>query len=666
MPACRRWPCTDWMTMARPRGTDGSLLYSLPWTMAAIGFALLPHVAYLPVWVTAALLLSGAWRYTIEKRRAALLPVLLRAALAFSCFIGVLMTFHTISGVGPGSALLAVMAAMKLLETRRRRDQYVLLFIALFLTMAALLREQFLWSFPYLLMSLALTLTAWLRMSGDRGERLQQTLGVTGRMLAYAAPVAIAMWVLFPRIATPFWSVPIDTGSATSGLSDTMSPGDISSLSLSDAVAFRAYFDGEVPEQRDLYWRGIVLTYFDGRGWRVNSRDSEPRIGLSPEKQLDVYGEPTHYRVRLQPTRQPWLFALDMPYQWLTDGLFMGPQQQLVNKLPVQQLMEYEVVSFKNYRAETSLSGFARRWYLTLPPGSNPRTVDLASRLRARAASDEDFIRTVLSRFTNQAYYYTLEPPPLGSNPVDRFMFDTRQGFCEHYASAFAVMMRAAGIPARVVLGYQGGEMHTSGDYMVVRQADAHAWTEVWLDGVGWRRVDPTAAVAPERVELGRAGALLDGVAENWGMTASANWVYKAVMVWDMVNATWDEWILGYGPDKQESFLEWLGLDDPNWRKLMWLMLGLVAAQVFVISVIMMRRNRPPRPEPAKRLYERFLRKHGITPQTGETPTRLAARLRSENADLATAVESVSELYLALRYGDGKNVSIEALRKAVR
>jgi len=243
--------------MTKPRGTDGSLLASLPWTLAALAVSLAPHVQFLPLWITAAFVVCSIWRYTIEKRRRLLPPAWFRASLALLCFLGVLIAYSSVSGVGPGSALLAIMAALKLLETRKRRDQFVLLFISIFLLMSSLLREQHLWSLPYLLFAVTLIMTAWLRMSAAPRDRARQSLRTSTRLMLYAAPMALAMWVFFPRIATPFWSIPIDTGTAVSGLSDTMSPGDISSLSLSNEVAFRVLAGtGPAPIRRScLEWQ---------------------------------------------------------------------------------------------------------------------------------------------------------------------------------------------------------------------------------------------------------------------------------------------------------------------------------------------------------------------------------------------------------------------------
>ncbi len=634
--------------MARARGTDGSLLASLPWTLLALAFALLPHVPYLPAWITGALLTCAIWRYSIEVRRKPVPPTLLRASLALACFFGVLYTYNTISGVGPGSALLAIMAALKLLETRQRRDQFVLLFIAIFLVMSSLLREQYLWSLPYLVLGVILIMTAWLKTAADDAEPLQRSLGTSSRMIMYAAPLALAMWIFFPRIATPFWAVPIDTGTAVSGLSDTISPGDVSALSKSDAVAFRVKFEGAVPEPRARYWRGLVLHRFDGRTW---SGISEPRISSGALKNTETSGQPVHYELTLEPTRQHWVFALDIPYHWELESTFLGPQHQLARVHPIDQRIAYKAVSYTNYRIDRELHPYRRNWYLEFPESRNPRTTELARTLRAAADSDEAFINAVLTKFNQEEYYYTLEPPPLGSNPVDRFLFETRRGFCEHYASAFAVMMRAAGIPARIVVGYQGGELNTLGDYMIVRQSDAHAWTEVWLEGAGWRRVDPTAAVAPERIDAGRTGAMFEGAAAAWGLSAPSRLLHNLVLTWDAANAKWNEWVLGYGPENQERFMSWLGMDDPDWRQMLLTLVALVTGITMLISLALMLRYRPPPRDRAAVLYDRFVRKSGLQPKTGETPQGFAVRVQRDTPLPADSVRSITNTYLDLRYG---------------
>lgn len=646
--------------MAKARGTDGSLLESLPWTLFALAFALAPHVQFLPWWITAAFFVCGAWRFVIEKRRRPIPSTWFRGLLALVCFLGVLGTYSTISGVGPGSALLAIMAALKVLETRKRRDQFVLLFISIFLVMSSLLREQYLWSLPYLIVGVYLVMTAWLRISAAVGERPRRSFSNSLRLVSYAAPLAVAMWIFFPRIATPFWAVPMDTGTGTSGISDTMSPGDISSLSLSDAVAFRATFKGDIPAPRDRYWRGLVLTNFSGRTWTA----TDP-YAVRALEQVVYNGRPVEYSITIEPTRQIWVFALDMPHTVTLDRTFMGPQQQMARSRPIDQRMAYDAISYLDYRTDVDLGTRAKEFYTRIPLDSNRRTQELAKQMRAAAGSDAEFIDDVLRRFHEQEYYYTLEPPPLGASPVDRFLFDTMQGFCEHYASAFAVMMRAAGIPSRVVLGYQGGEVNPMGGHMIVRQSDAHAWNEVWLEGVGWRRVDPTAAVAPERIEMGRSGSLLDGVGADWGFSGSIMWVYQLEMYYDAINAKWNEWVLGYGPENQDRFMQWLGMDDPDWRKMMLTMIGVVIGLVLLISLFLALRYRPPRRDRAAILYRKFVRKSGVEPAVGETPATFAERLHGESSIPAAAVDAITSTYLEARYGPANPAAMQKLQESI-
>jgi hypothetical protein len=267
--------------------------------------------------------------------------------------------------------------------------------------------------------------------------------------------------------------------------------------------------------------------------------------------------------------------------------------------------------------------------------------------------------------FNEQEFYYTLEPPALGSDPTDRFLFDTRQGFCEHYASAFAVLMRAAGIPSRVVLGYQGGEVNPMGGHMIVRQSDAHAWNEVWLEGAGWRRIDPTGAVAPERIEVGRSGSMFDGVAESWGFSSPSMWVYELEMYMDALNAKWNEWILGYGPENQDRFMNWLGIDDPDWQKKALLLIGWTMGLLFAVSLLMALRNRMPKRDRAAVLYRKFVRKSGVEPVTGETPAMFAERLAGKTKVPTATVVAITDSYLEARYGPPDPDSLERLEKAV-
>jgi len=644
-------------------GTDGSLLASLPWTLVALIFSVLPHVQFLPIWVTVIFLGCAAWRLQVERRRWRLPPPWLRIVLSLGCFVGVLATYQSVSGVGPGSALLAVMAALKLLETRKRRDQFVLLFISIFLIMSSLLREQYLWSLPYLLVGILITQTAWLRMSDTRPIPIRDSIKTGGRLIAYSIPLMLAMWVFFPRIATPFWAVPIDTSSATSGLSDRLSPGDISKLSTSNEVAFRVVFDDTIPPPHERYWRGLVLHRFNGRTWTGNYPSSNPRS----RRDIEYIGNPVSYEVRMEPTQQHWIFALDMPYSW--DGnktkTYMAQQQQLARIQPIDQRISYRAVSYTDFRVNAELADYIKAYYSSVPNNSNPRTKELAEQMLEDAGSSERFINRVLQKFNREEYFYTLEPPALGTNSVDEFLFDSRQGFCEHYASAFAVMMRSVGIPARIVVGYQGGEINPMGGHMIVRQADAHAWTEVWLPRRGWYRVDPTAAVAPERIESGRSGAMFDGIGASWGLTAPSQWLYQITMTWDALDAKWNEWVLAYGPTNQTQLMEWFGMDSPDWTKMMLSLVIILAVLIAIISVLLIRRYRPPPRDEASRLYNRFVSASGTPLAVGETPLAYLQKFSAAHDSDQGRAQHITESYLDARYGPAPESPLLQLKASV-
>ena len=524
-----------------------------------------------------------------------------------------------------------------------------------------MLREQFIWSLPYLLGSIIIIMTAWLRMAAGEAQTARKSFTNSGRLILYAMPIAVVMWVFFPRISTPFWAVPIDTSRATSGLNDSMSPGDISELSMSNEVAFRVSFDGPVPAPRDRYWRGLVLTEFNGRTWRGRAPSISPRA----RDKIEIRGDPIVYEITLEPTRQQWVVALDIPINWSLPQTFMGPQQQLARSAPIDQRISYELTSYTDYRIGNELPSMYRNWYSSLPERGNPRTRELAQEMRAAAGTDRDFVNAVLQKLNDEEYYYTLEPPPLGRNSVDEFLFETRRGFCEHYASAFSVLMRSVGIPTRIVLGYHGGEVNPLGGHVIVRQSDAHAWTEVWLDGLGWYRVDPTAAVAPERIDFGASDAALEGIGETWGFNAPSRLLHQVVMTWDALNAKWNEWVLGYGPDTQDSFMQWLGMENPNWRKMMLTLVGLVVGLIMLISVLLMLRYRPPPRDPAAILYQRFVKKTGVEPRTGETARVFALRVHEAAAMPEYTVQNVTDAYLDARYGPDDEQAVERLKRAV-
>lgn len=343
----------------------------------------------------------------------------------------------------------------------------------------------------------------------------------------------------------------------------------------------------------------------------------------------------------------------------------MGSQQQLGSSHPIDQRVVYDAMSYTDYQTNLEQADIFPRRSLQLQEGFNPRTKELAASMYAAAGSKQAYIEAVMQKFHTEDYYYTLQPPVLGNNPVDAFLFDTQQGFCEHYASAFAVMMRAVGIPARIVLGYQGGEMNPMSEQLIVRQSDAHAWTEVWLEGLGWTRVDPTSAVAPERIDSGMSGSMLNGSAAAWGLLAPSAFLHNLGLSWDAINAKWNDLVLGYGPENQGKLMEWLGMENPDWRKKMLTMIALVIGMVILISLLLAFRYRAPRPDRAAILYRSFVKKAGMDLHVGESPAAFAARARSESDMDDDTIDAVTTEYLSARYGRPDAHSLQRLQQRV-
>ena len=408
-----------------------------------------------------------------------------------------LATFRTVNGVQAGTALLAMMAAVKLLETRTERDLTVLVFIAYFLLYAALLRDQGITRLPLLLAGAFVATAALHRVHGGAAAGAPVTvLGRTAALAWPALPLALLLFVLFPRLPGPFWGIAVGQSSRT-GLNDEIMLGDVSDLSVSGAVAFRVRFDGPIPPPAQRYWRGPVLHEFDGRRWR------RPLAQSFPQQSVTWIGAPVDYQITLEAHDRPWILALDLPAAWPEREARSTYDFQLVARQLITRVTSYRLRSYPAYVAGVELPTSLRNRDLQLPADGNPRTLALGRELARRHADPSAIAGELLRKFRNEEYHYTLDPPRLAENAVDEFLFDTRSGFCEHYAAAFTMVMRAAGVPARIVTGYQGGEFNPLGGYLLVRQSDAHAWSEIWVAGRGWLRVDPTAAVAPDRIERG-------------------------------------------------------------------------------------------------------------------------------------------------------------------
>ncbi len=627
---------------ARVRGLD--------WVLVALAIAVAPHVTHMPAWVTLLLLAVGLWRWAADLHGWPLAPRILRVILVILAAVAILGTYRTLSGIEAGTAFLVLMAAAKLLETRIARDLTVLLFIAWFLLYAALLREQSLLQLPWLLGSAFLTAVALMRVHASSAQApTRHIVRRTLLLLLQAAPLALLLFLLFPRLPGPFWGVD-SRSEARTGLDDEMTPGDVSDLSASGDIAFRVRFVGAMPRPEQRYWRGPVLHEFDGRSWR------RPRAQAFPQTAVTFLGAPLRYQITLQPHARRWVLALDMPAQWPEREISQSFDLTLLSARPINSVAAFDLVSYPDFVAGAELATSMRRKDLDLPrDGTNARSVALGRELAARHANDPSaIVAAMLRMFREEPFEYTMQPPRLADNAVDEFLFSTRKGFCEHYASAFTVVMRAAGVPARVVMGYQGGEFNPYGGYLIVRQSDAHAWSEVWIEDRGWVRVDPTAAVAPERIR----GGLIDAVGASEPVPgrlrdASPLWL-QVELGWDVVNDFWNQRVVRFDAQAQFDLLDRLGVDEPDWRALGLGLAGSLAAFFLVLSGYLAWRFRAPARDWPARLHEvlvRRLRKRGLHPGAAESPVAFIARAEAACPDLAQPLSEIRKLYTALRYG---------------
>ena len=642
-------------------------LAQLLWLLLLIAVVSAPHLGTLPFWVSGIILVAAVWRLGAALKRWPMPGTILRGTLTLGSALAVGLAWRQISGLEVGSALLLIMLALKLLETHSARDRSLVVLIAWFVLFAAFLREQSLGSVPLLAAGVVIGTLALLQAArSGRVITPSTALLLTARLLMHAVPLALALFLLFPRLPGPMWALPSDAHNGRTGLSSQMSPGDITSLAQSSEAAFRVRFDGAPPERSQLYWRGPVLESFDGRRWRALPDSSRKEKVRQPVPQNAASAPVYSYEIMLEPHNQRWLLPLETPLSWDAADASLSPAGELLSGRPLATRSAWRgrSVAASRFR-DVRMPEQATREFNA---ARNPRSAALATRMRATAESDRAYLRSILAMFRQQAYYYTLEPPALGNQPIDDFLFRTRSGFCEHYASAFAMLARAAGIPARVVTGYQGGEPNPLADYWIVRQSDAHAWTEVWLDGY-WQRYDPTAAVAPERVDAGMAAALPGSVNAELLLLGNSPWFGQVAFGWDALNAQWDRWVLAFGPDQQNALLGRLGFTSPSLRDLA-LVCAVTVSTILLLFTWLTLRNRGTEPDPLEQSWQylcRRLARLSRPRKPGEAPREYAAVVIAAQPELAAALNSLTTLYLRLRYESVANhTEILCFRRLVR
>jgi transglutaminase-like putative cysteine protease len=628
--------------------------------------AVLLNLHHIALWCLPVAMGACIWRARMRASPGGRSRPWLRNGIVIALTVAVFVAFRTLNGVQAGASLLVVMAALKLTETHARRDWLIIAGATLFLLLAACLDAQMLWRLPPYALELCLVCMGLYALgAGSAVPSLPALARRAASSMLAAIPFAVLLFLFVPRLTGSFWALP-DEHQAVTGLTDEMNPGNISELSESGEPAARIRFIGTPPPPEQRYWRGFVLHQFDGSTWRRG------HVGYAHPRGLVLTGTGYRYEVSMEPSPLPILLSLELPQHapsaiptaQLTDDY------QLWNPDPPNHAIHYQLESHPQHRNEDDLSEAQRELDLDgYVKTRNPRSIELARALRAQSDSDIAFADRILDYFRRGGFRYALDPERLERDSVDDLLFRTREGFCGHYASAFALLMRAGGVPARVVTGYQGGQWNRYGGYLLVRQSDAHAWTEVWLQGVGWQRIDPTAVVAPSRLTRGADGLFPAGVSATQRVLR-ATWVLDVIQSWQAVDAWWQDEVVGFNFNKQQNLLEDLGLGQNALRALTSILIIGASTWLAALAWSLRPRAHPGAQDALKRswlLLERKLRRAAAPRAAHEGVLDYAARVGCARPEIAATVNALAQRYARLRYGPAAQASeVQAFQRAVR
>ena len=626
----------------------------------------LPALFRGPGWLWPVVLAALLWRWQIQHGRWHVPGMVIRIALVVAVLGLTLFSYGTVLGPDAGVTLLVAAFSLKLLEVIRLRDAYVVIILAFFVLATAFLLNRGVLMAIYVFAVLSVLLAALVGINEpSHSARIAHHWRKGGALILYALPLMLVLFVLVPRLP-PLWSLPLPKQAAKTGMSDSMAPGEISRLSESNELAFRVEFEGRVPPPADRYWRGLTYSGFDGRRWsqtipvHLAERDYIYFPGDPEPAWLRRYAtqrqQPAwRYRVLMERSGRPWLYALAVPFAAGRADIGIARDMRLVFNKDVEEVIQYRVDSYPLAMEADNLAAWERDLNLALPQDVGPQARQLARQSRQRYDDDLVFARQALRWFTEQPFYYTLEPPRLPNDTIDGFLFGTRRGFCEHYASGYAFILRAAGIPARIVAGYQGGELNSLGDHLRVRQRDAHAWVEAWIPGRGWLQFDPTAAVAPSRIEYGvdralaeltEGGALLGDIGGN--LSALVRMTHLA----DYVEFVWTKWVLGYDQQSQLQFLgRWLGQVSP--LRIALSLAALVGSLMLALTLWMLWQGRgkslPWWQQEYGRL-RRLLQQRGVPLADAATPSSMVGLASQHYPHSAAILQQWQQLYQRVAY----------------
>lgn len=639
----KRLPCFENMNSAQNK----SILIFL---LSSVGLIVFPHITHLPVTISAFFYLLLGWRFTgIWKQN--WLPTKLIIFFLTVCGLALIYSQHQgVLGRDAGTRLFVTALALKLLEIKSERDIYLITYLAFIVAASQFLFEQSLIMAAYILFVCCVLLATLVCINSGKPKPLA-ALKTAGIILVQALPIAIVLFILFPRVEAPKWMLFNEKHQAKMGLSDSMEPGSISDLGLSDELVFRVKFKGALPPPEQRYWRGPVLSHTDGKRW---TQVKDMGFGRFLDK-IVFKGPPYQYTLLMEPRDKNWVFALDMPAEYAFP-LKRNANYQLITSENPDKRAEYKITSYLNYN-----TGYITRTEYKdttqLPEEPSRRIKQLVKQLHGFDSKPDAFIKHLLNHFRQEKFHYTLTPPLMEAHPVETFLFETRYGFCSHYAAAFVYLMRVAEIPARVVTGYQGGELNKVGNFLEIRQADAHAWAEVWLEGRGWVRFDPTAAIAPERIERNIdieqlvAGGIISYMPTSAAAQEAFDWLKQTRQLWSDIDYNWQRWVINYNGRNQSRFLSSLGIADI--KAMIYWMVGSIGLITAVLSWLLLHQKRKAI-DPVLRIYNRFCKKiakRGPLRGRSEGAKDFAARVKKELPEQAANIDQITALFIKLRYG---------------
>lgn len=648
---------------------DKLITYSgMLWLLAAQIIVMLPFLFYLPIWLFPILFFSAGWRISVMLGKASQPGNIIKFILAALGMVALKMSGLSTVSLDMTASLLTLGFAYKSLEVIQRRDGMVVILTGFILLAVIFLYSQTISITLYSLVATGI-LTAAMIAIQKNNPRARSKLGnifvnlrLSSSMLFLCLPLMLLFFFFSPRFQ-PFWNIPAPGSHAKTGITDSMSPGDIANLSQSDELAFIVNFEGERPPQNQLYWRGLVLQYFDGVTWTQNDPELPPEMldkrnsySLKTLKTPIIkQGDPIKYRAIYQQTGQPWMFTLTPVVDINGAGLFTS-DFRIIAKTDIIDPLFVKFTSYPDSIKEPELDDTTRELNLQLPENGNIKSRLLAEQLLATSGTKEEYIQRVLNRFREQQYFYTLRPPLLGdTDTIDGFLIDSRKGFCAHYAGSFVFMMRSAGIPARVVAGYQGGSWNDKGKFLSVHQFDAHAWTEIWLEGKGWQRLDPTAMVAPERIEQNLEAAIKEEGSFLEGQVLSLNkmkWLNGLRLQLENLQYEWQNFVLNFDSDAQQNFLQRL-FGKMSISKTMMIMCGFLIGIILLwVGFLGLARKRNIE-APEHQLYRHFcdiLAKKGVIRDISQTPEDYAQTAAINLPENASLIKEFTQNYNTLCY----------------